>query len=242
MNLLQKLIKIITENYKNDTFTSQEIVDKFIDLHPEYIDLKINKGKDAEYALTQTRREVFGKLSRILNTSGNYIKEENELAILGFSLEKDDGLFTLVKIDSFEQIDEEEENESIEIEFNREQIILEQTKSLSKIDKFRLNTIKEVAKNINTIMGWKGKTHQLSLEVDHAKSIKEGGLHHPDNLQLLTQRHNAVKNSNSEERLCISKQIQYINKVVNIESSFLPDSEYLLLAVDVEINKLIKVY
>ncbi len=77
-------------------------------------------------------------------------------------------------------------------------------------DTYRYGEFKDIASSLN-------KHFNLDLEVDHAWAIMcddKPGQHHPDNLHLLSKRHNVIKNNFSSNRFTIEEQEDYITDLV----------------------------
>lgn len=236
MSNLDKIIYIILTRYQDTPFSSKGVLECVMKDYPEWVNNKVIKGKNNEEAEQQVFMEVCGYLSRLLNRSGKYRSVEDKLIDKGYSLDKIGEEFSLISVEENETIAFEEDDS-----YNRDEILVKMRAGLSDVDSYKVSVIYEVARNINSIMGWVGKSHQLKLEIDHAISLKEGGSHHQTNLQLLTQRHNASKGVTSSERMTVLEQKTYILNKIMVES-FLPDFNMRLIKVEVELSKLDKVF
>lgn len=145
------------------------------------------------------------------------------------NINTDDLNTTSIKTESYKKVKQEK--------FNRNKIIKESEDKLSYEEIFKIKTLYSICGEINKAMKWDRDRHQLSLEVDHAISLKEGGTHSFDNLQILTKRHNSSKNSSSLPKMCYDQQESYILSKVSAED-YLPYYEEALLVVNIELCKL----
>ena len=106
---------------------------------------------------------------------------------------------------------------------NRAERIKFHTEKLSEFDKYRIEELETISKQLN-------KYFRIDFEVDHAFALlnkSNPGEHHPDNLQLLVKAHNGKKNNKNWERFTIDEQVEYIKHVIALQK---------LIASKLEIN------
>jgi len=85
--------------------------------------------------------------------------------------------------------------------------------SLSTKDKYRMEELQGIAKQLKSFNG-------LEFELDHASALlndKSPGRHHPDNLQFLLKAHNAKKHNKNWPRFSLDEQLTYIRTVVGLQ-------------------------
>lgn len=101
-----------------------------------------------------------------------------------------------------EELDEEMES------LTRSQKIRKEYDELSDFDKYRIQELESIAKAFNYYF-------KTDLEVDHAQALMGDipGIHHPDNLQLLSKTHNRIKSKASWDRMSLEKQLEYLYKM-----------------------------
>ena len=91
--------------------------------------------------------------------------------------------------------------------YDREVIISESLKDWDELAHYRYLTLREISSQLKVEFG-------VSFDVDHVHTLKEGGKHHPNNMQLLTSTDNRSKNSGSTKRMNIKKQTHYIKTAI----------------------------
>lgn len=103
-------------------------------------------------------------------------------------------------------VDEELDEEMASL--TRAQKIRKEYDELSDFDKYRIQELEFIAKAFNSYF-------KTDLEVDHAQALMGDipGIHHPDNLQLLSKTHNRIKSKASWERMSLEKQLEYLYKM-----------------------------
>lgn len=96
---------------------------------------------------------------------------------------------------------------------NRDEKVRSQYESLSLEDKYRIDELENIVKQLNDYFG-------KIFEFEHAKALlnnEDPGNHHPDNIQILARIHNRSKNNSNWDRFSVVEQIDYIKSVVNIQ-------------------------
>ncbi|USE39523.1 hypothetical protein [Endozoicomonas sp. SCSIO W0465] len=113
---------------------------------------------------------------------------------------------------------------------NRDIIERETYDSLDSFAKWRYDEIDRIKTSINDVFGGKSL-----FAFEHAKTIKEHGSNaiHPDNIQLMVQRENSVKNGTSMKRMSWEEQVEEIEFYMSRTRYNLDDSQKMI------INKLI---
>ncbi len=103
-------------------------------------------------------------------------------------------------------VDEELDEEMASL--TRAQKIRKEYDELNDFDKYRIQELESIAKAFNSYF-------KTDLEVDHAQALMGDipGIHHPDNLQLLSKTHNRIKSKASWERMSLEKQLEYLYKM-----------------------------
>lgn len=97
---------------------------------------------------------------------------------------------------------------------SRSQKIRKDLESLTTKELYRLEEMENISSSLNSFF-------RLDFEVDHAAAVlnpHNPGKHHPDNLQVLQKRHNAMKNSSNWPRFTLDEQIDYIKTTVKVQS------------------------
>lgn len=103
-------------------------------------------------------------------------------------------------------VDEELDEEMASL--TRAQKIKKEYDDLSDFEKYRIQELESIAKAFNSYF-------KTDLEVDHAQALMADipGIHHPDNLQLLSKTHNRIKSKASWKRMDLEKQLEYLYKM-----------------------------
>ncbi len=98
------------------------------------------------------------------------------------------------------------EEQEVQSAPTRADIIKRDLSQMSVYDKYRLSEFEYIRNILNSVFN-------LDFDVDHAQAIAnpdQPGSHHPDNLQIMTRRFNAVKNRKSWDRFSFEKQDKHI--------------------------------
>ena len=95
----------------------------------------------------------------------------------------------------------------------RDEIVRNAKNTLETKQLYRLSQFEQITKELNRWFGTR-------FEVEHSKALlnrEEKGTHHPDNIQILLKSHNGKKSNNNWERFSLEKQIEYINKAIELQ-------------------------
>ena len=117
-------------------------------------------------------------------------------------------------IDDDEKKDVEQRSIEEDIEpLKRNEIIKNAINSLEAKQLYRLMQFEQIKNDLN-------KWFKTSFEIEHSTALlnqDQQGSHHPDNIQLLIKSHNAKKSSQNWNRFSLKEQIEYINKVIELQ-------------------------
>lgn len=110
------------------------------------------------------------------------------------------------KKDNLTKIELNKDVESILIE----EKILEDSKKLTKSDRYRLEELMHIREQLNRYFA-------LNFVLHHAYSLvhSKQGKHHPDNLQLLTKEHSLLKKE-GDKKFSIEEQKAYIKRIISV--------------------------
>ncbi len=103
------------------------------------------------------------------------------------------------------------EEEELQEELSRAERIRQDIQHLNSHEKYRIDEMGLIAKAFNQYF-------KTDLEIDHARSLSNGGKHHPDNMQLISKTHNRIKSQKSWTRMSKEKQIEYLEKLKDYHS------------------------
>lgn len=126
-----------------------------------------------------------------------------------------------------EELDEEMDS------LTRTQKIKLDYETLSNYDKYRIQELESIAKTFNSYF-------KTDIEVDHSKALMGDtpGMHHPDNLQLLSRTHNRIKSKSSWERMSLEKQLEYIERMMEYHKLVFQIDEGILASLVDRIKKI----
>jgi hypothetical protein len=122
----------------------------------------------------------------------------------------------------------------------RDDIIRNAKNNLETKQLYRLTQFEQITKELNKWFGTR-------FEVEHSKALlnqHDQGTHHPDNIQILLKSHNSKKNNKNWERFTLEKQIEYINKVIDLQKLVLQNFnlEFEQVILEDLINRLRRIY
>ena len=122
----------------------------------------------------------------------------------------------------------------------RDDIIRNDKNNLEIKQLYRIAQFEQITKELNKWFGTR-------FEVEHSKALlnqHDQGKHHPDNIQILLKSHNSKKNNKNWERFTLEKQIEYINKVIDLQKLVLENFNLEFEEVILEdlINRLRRIY
>ncbi|WP_282134989.1 hypothetical protein [Seonamhaeicola maritimus] len=196
-----------TEALKSFTefVTVHEWAQRVGELYPQLLE-KAEKEAQAQKQDTTGLREIAARISSRLSS----------------------GKFTNIEIDDSERprkvkfltSEERQSNQEKELNEDIEPItraeIINQAKDKFKIyELYRLDEFKNIQKAFKDYFG-------LDFELDHAQALldpKSGGIHHPDNIQLLMKYHNGKKSNKSWKRFNFNEQENYIKDAIKLQSN-----------------------
>lgn len=176
---------------------------KVAELYPEIL-AKADQEARGHKRKTNGLREIAARISSVI-ASGGYE---------GLILVDESQSPRRVKFLSFDSTRSKEllAKEDIE-EFDREVRIQSDYEKLSKVQQYRINELKEIARALKDVTG-------LSFHLDHAKALKNKthpGKHGPENAQILLQIHNSGKSNSNWKRFSLKEQIDYITAAVRLQ-------------------------
>lgn len=94
--------------------------------------------------------------------------------------------------------------------------------NLSAYDKIRIDCFETIKKELNNLLQLKGNA-RLSLE--HCEPLVKGGKNSPDNIMLLTIKHNNGSGYKGRKRPSFRQQKQYCDKIMLASEQDIPDNK-----------------
>jgi len=185
--------KTAIRSFNGEDRTPADIADKVKELFPEFVENKHN-------GINQIKAEI----GSAFITKMSYEHE-------GYIANRKAKPKMMVRYDSniIDDTDDNDDNDDNDEQYDRNKQIEISLRELSDTDVARLKGFKEIARLIS-IAG-------LKLDIDHAKSLRDKGKEHPDNLHFLTSSHNRKKNKKSVKRMTYKEQHDYITDNIKME-------------------------
>ena len=204
---------------------------KFGEMFPEDLK-KANKEAEGQIANTTGIREITARISSVLCRGAFHNKIEIDTS-------ERPRMIRYIKENELELINQKNLDEDIE-PLKRDEIIRNAKNNLETKQIYRLTQFEQITKELNKWFGTR-------FEVEHSKALlneHEQGKHHPDNIQILLKSHNSKKNNKNWERFTLEKQIEYINKVIDLQKLVLENFNLEFEEVIFEdlINRLRRIY
>ena len=210
--------------------------EKFGEMFPEDLE-KANreaKGQNAkkESNFTTGIREIAARISSALHVGAWHDQIEIDNS-------ERPRMVRYIEENELELINQKHLDEDIE-PLKRDDIIRNAKNNLETKQLYRLTQFEQITKELNKWFGTR-------FEVEHSKALlnqHEQGRHHPDNIQILLKSHNSKKNNKNWERFTLEKQIEYINKVIDLQKLVLENFNLEFEEVILEdlINRLRRIY
>jgi hypothetical protein len=204
VRIADKYIEVLV---KYNNITLNEWVEKILETYPDLED-QIKK-----YTYYKKNGDVKRTLKHKIHKNTD-IGELKRMGILNIDKSQNPSIYSM---------DVEKYNEYIEIgdtisekgisDYDRSEIIEKTEETWLSKDRIHASTYAYIQKLLWIHIGMK-------FEIDHAKSLKEGGKHSPENFHLLLKEHNRSKNSKSTKRMSYEEQVRYIKAVVQAQNCY----------------------
>tara|TARA_B100001287_G_C22652802_1_gene516088 strand:- start:857 stop:1555 length:699 start_codon:yes stop_codon:yes gene_type:complete len=183
--------------------------ERFGEMFPDDLE-KANKEAEGQNAKKETGfttgiREIAARISS--NIHGGVWHDQIEI-----DNSERPRMVRYIEENELQLINQKNLNEDIE-PLKRDDIIRNAKNNLETKQLYRLTQFEQITKELNKWFGTR-------FEVEHSKALlnqHDQGKHHPDNIQILLKSHNSKKNNKNWERFTLEKQIEYINKVIELQ-------------------------
>ena len=210
--------------------------EKFGEMFPDDLK-KANKEAEGQNAKKETNfttgiREIAARISS--NIHGGVWHDQIEI-----DNSERPRMVRYIEENELQLINQKNLKEDIE-PLRRDDIIRNDKNNLEIKQLYRIAQFEQITKELNKWFGTR-------FEVEHSKALlnqHDQGKHHPDNIQILLKSHNSKKNNKNWERFTLEKQIEYINKVIDLQKLVLENFNLEFEEVILEdlVNRLRRIY